>query len=141
MRSIFNVNAQAQAAALASLDDDREIARRVKHVHEARTRIFQYLALAGHKPLPSRANFVFAEAKDGSGTDVEQRLLKLGVAVRALDGFGAPARISRHLRPRRGERLLRRRARSSGKRARPEPPSRVIVCAHGACHRTKTPSA
>lgn len=90
MRSIFNVNSQAQAAALASLDDAPEIARRIKHVHEARTRIFQYLALAGHKPLPSRANFVFAEAKDGDGKDVEQRLLKLGVAVRALDGFGAP---------------------------------------------------
>lgn len=90
MRSIFNVNSQAQAAALVSLDADAEISRRVKHVHEARTRIFQYLALAGHKPLPSRANFVFAEAKDGSGKDVEQRLLKIGVAVRALDGFGAP---------------------------------------------------
>lgn len=90
MRSIFNVNSQAQSAALASLDAGPEISRRVKHVHEARTRIFQWLALAGHKPLPSRANFVFAEAQGGSGADVEQRLLRLGVAVRALDGFGAP---------------------------------------------------
>lgn len=91
MRGIFNVNSVAQAAAFASLDGDDEIARRVAHVKGARTQIFKWLALAGHKPLASRANFVFAEAAGGSGTEVEQRLLSLGVAVRALDGFGAPS--------------------------------------------------
>lgn len=90
MRSIFNVNSVAQVAALASLADDNEVARRVAHVNGARTQIFKWLALAGHKPLVSRANFVFAEAAGGSGRDVEQNLLRLGVAVRALDGFGAP---------------------------------------------------
>ncbi len=90
LRSIFNVNVLAQAAALASLPDEAEIARRVAHVKGARTQIFKWLALAGHKPLASRANFVFAEAADGDGAAVEQRLLKLGVAVRELGGFGAP---------------------------------------------------
>lgn len=90
MRSIFNVNSVAQLAALASLADDGEVDRRVAHVKGARTQIFKWLALAGHKPLASRANFVFAEASGGSGRDVEQNLLRLGVAVRALDGFGAP---------------------------------------------------
>lgn len=91
MRSIFNVNSVAQAAALASLAADDEVARRVAHVKGARTQIFKWLALAGHKPLSSRANFVFAEAAAGSGADVEQGLLRLGVAVRALEGFGAPS--------------------------------------------------
>lgn len=90
MRSIFNVNSIAQAAALASLGEGDEIARRAAHVKGARTQIFKWLALAGHRPLASRANFVFAEAAGGSGRDVEQDLLRLGVAVRALDGFGAP---------------------------------------------------
>lgn len=93
MRSIFNVNSVAQAAALASLsapDSAEEIARRAAHVKGARTQIFKWLALAGHKPLASRANFVFAQAAGGNGAAVEQSLLKLGVAVRALDGFGAP---------------------------------------------------
>ncbi len=93
MRSIFNVNSVAQAAAMASLsspDSAGEIARRVAHVKGARTQIFKWLALAGHRPLASRANFVFARAAGGSGAEVEQSLLKLGVAVRALDGFGAP---------------------------------------------------
>lgn len=90
VRGIFNVNSVAQAAALASLSDEAEIARRVQHAKGARTQIFKWLALAGHRPLPSRANFVFAEAAGGSGAEVEAKLLRLGVAVRALDGFGAP---------------------------------------------------
>lgn len=90
MRSIFNVNSLAQAAALASLPDEAEVARRVAHVKGARTQIFKWLALAGHKPLASRSNFVFAEAAGGDGAAVEQQLLRLGVAVRALNGFGAP---------------------------------------------------
>jgi histidinol-phosphate aminotransferase len=90
MRSIFNVNSLAQAAAIASLPDEAEIARRVAHVKGARTQIFKWLALAGHKPLASRANFVFAEAAGGDGAAIEQRLLRLGVAVRELGGFGAP---------------------------------------------------
>jgi histidinol-phosphate aminotransferase len=90
MRSIFNVNALAQKAALASLDEQAEVWRRVEHVKQARTQIFKYLSLAGHKPLASRANFVFAEAGGGSGAKVEQKLLRLGVAVRDLSGFGAP---------------------------------------------------
>lgn len=90
MRSIFNVNAVAQAAALASLPDEAEITRRVAHVKGARTQIFKWLALAGHKPFASRANFVFAEAAQGDGAEVEKHLLSLGVAVRELGGFGAP---------------------------------------------------
>lgn len=90
MRSIFNVNALAQCAALAALSDQAEVWGRVDHVKEARTQIFKYLSLAGHKPIASRTNFVFAEAAGGSGADVEKRLLRLGVAVRELSGFGAP---------------------------------------------------
>jgi histidinol-phosphate aminotransferase len=90
MRSIFNVNSLAQRAALASLDAQAEVWDRVEHVKNARTQIFKYLSLAGHKPIASRSNFVFAEAAAGNGADVERRLLRLGVAVRELSGFGAP---------------------------------------------------
>jgi histidinol-phosphate aminotransferase len=91
MRSIFNVNALAQRAALASLDSQAEVWERVEHVKQARTQLLKYISLAGHKPLASRANFVFAEVGGrGSGADVERELLRLGVAVRELSGFGAP---------------------------------------------------
>jgi histidinol-phosphate aminotransferase len=90
LRAIFNVNSLAQRAALAALSDQAEVWRRVDHVKDARGQIFKYLSLAGHKPLASRANFVFAEAAAGSGAEVEAGLLRLGVAVRELSGFGAP---------------------------------------------------
>ncbi|MFY9265441.1 MAG: histidinol-phosphate transaminase [Solirubrobacterales bacterium] len=90
MRPIFNVNTVAQEAALVSLPAETEIADRVARVKGARTQIFKWLALAGHKPLASRANFVFAEAAGGDGVAIADRLLRIGVAVRALDGFGAP---------------------------------------------------
>lgn len=90
VRSIFNINSLAQRAALAALDDQAEVWERVDHAREARTQIFKYLSLAGHKPVASRTNFVFAEAAAGSGLDVEKRLMRLGVAVRELSGFGAP---------------------------------------------------
>lgn len=90
VRNIFNVNSLAQCAALAALDDQAEVWRRVDQVKAARTQLVKYLSLAGHRPLASRTNFVFAEAAGGSGEDVERRLLRLGVAVRDLAGFGAP---------------------------------------------------
>lgn len=90
LRAIFNVNAPAQRAALVSLDAQAEVWDRVDHVKQARTQILKYLSLAGHKPLASRANFVFAETAAGSGAQLEERLLRLGVAVRELSGFGAP---------------------------------------------------
>ena len=90
MRSIFNVNSLAQAAAYAAIDDQAEVWRRVEHAKQARTQIFKLLTLAGHKPIASRANFVFAEAASGNGADVERHLLRQGVAVRELSGFGAP---------------------------------------------------
>lgn len=93
LRNIFNVNIVAQEAALASLPDDAEVERRVTHVKGARTQIFKWLALSGHRPIASRANFVFVVTADGDGPAFADRLLRLGVAVRALDGFGAPEAI------------------------------------------------
>lgn len=93
VRNIFNVNSLAQAAALASLHAGAETAERAGHTRGARTQILQWLALAGHRPIPSRANFVFAEVAAGTGADLAEELLREGVMVRALDGFGAPQAI------------------------------------------------
>ncbi len=93
VRNIFNVNSLAQAAALASLHATDEVERRVEHARGARTQILQWLALAGHRPLPSRANFVFAEVGTGTGLELAERLLAEGVMIRALDGFGASEAI------------------------------------------------
>jgi histidinol-phosphate aminotransferase len=92
VRRAFDVTATAQAAALASLDDPEEIARRRELNATGRTRVAQILRANGLEPVePSLGNFVFADV--GGGRQMFERLLREGVIVRPLDGFGAPEGI------------------------------------------------
>lgn len=93
VRPIFNVNAPAQAAALASLGDGDAVADRVAHARRARELLGRALAGAGLDPWPSQANFVYADVPDGDGDGLAGRLLQQGFIVRALRGFGAPGAI------------------------------------------------
>jgi histidinol-phosphate aminotransferase len=92
IRQPFNVNALAQVAALAALDD---------HAHVARTRANNREGLAflraacerlGRPYVPSWANFLLIEV--GEGARVYEALLRRGVIVRPMDVYGLP----RHLR-------------------------------------------
>ena len=92
VRRAFDVTAVAQAAALASLDDPAEIARRRELNAAGRDRLAEILRGHGLDPAgPARGNFLFADV--GSGRELFERLLREGVIVRPLDGFGAPEAI------------------------------------------------
>jgi histidinol-phosphate aminotransferase len=92
VRRAFDVTAAAQAAALASLDDAEEIARRRELNAAGRDRVAEILRSHGLDPVgPSFGNFVFADV--GGGRAMFERLLREGVIVRPLDGFGAPEAI------------------------------------------------
>jgi histidinol-phosphate aminotransferase len=92
VRRAFDVTATAQAAALASLDDPTEIARRRALNREGRERLAALMRAHGLEPVePSLGNFLFAEV--GDGRDLFERLLREGVIVRPLAGFGAPEAI------------------------------------------------
>ena len=93
VRPIFNVNAAAQAAALASLGCREEVAGRVRHARAARGALHDTLAEHGLDPVPSQTNFVYADVPEGNGAELAERLLRAGFIVRALDGFGAPGAI------------------------------------------------
>ncbi len=93
VRPIFSVNAPAQEAALASLDCREEMAERVAHARAARAALHETLAANGLAPVPSQANFVYADVRGGDGGALAERLLRAGFIVRALDGFGAPGAI------------------------------------------------
>ncbi len=93
VRPVFNVNQPAQEAALASLDCRDEVAGRVTHARTARTALYETLADHGLDPVPSQANFVYADVPRGDGAALAERLLRAGFIVRALDGFGAPGAI------------------------------------------------
>jgi histidinol-phosphate/aromatic aminotransferase/cobyric acid decarboxylase-like protein len=91
VRRAFDVSATAQAAALASLDDPEEIAARRQLNAEGLARLAEILRGHGLDPAgPARGNFLFADV--AGGRDLFERLLREGVIVRPLDGFGAPRR-------------------------------------------------
>src|SRR3954454_16225640 len=93
VRPIFNVNQPAQEAALASLHERDAVALRVDHARRAREFLREALAGAGLDAQPSQTNFVYADVPDDDGAGLAERLLREGVIVRALGGFGAPGGV------------------------------------------------
>jgi histidinol-phosphate aminotransferase len=92
VRRAFDVTATAQAAALASIDNGDEIARRRAENARGRAQLEAAVRSHGLEPAgPALGNFVFVEV--GEGRALFERLLREGVIVRPLDGFGAPGAI------------------------------------------------
>jgi histidinol-phosphate aminotransferase len=94
VRPAFNVNQPAQEAALASLHEHDAVGLRVEHARGARMQLHRAMADAGLHPVPSQANFVYAELPNGDGEALARALLEQqGVIVRPLTGLGAPGAI------------------------------------------------
>jgi histidinol-phosphate aminotransferase len=92
VRRAFDVGATAQAAALASIGDGAEIARRRALNADGRAALAEALRAHGLDPVwPSFGNFLYVEV--GDGREVFEQLLRRGVIVRPLAGFGAPSAI------------------------------------------------
>jgi histidinol-phosphate aminotransferase len=93
VRRAFDVNQQAQEAALASMADTGELERRRRENSQQRSRVEQALRGSGFEPIgPAVANFVYAEVGEDSRPLFEQ-LLREGVIVRPTHGFGGPGAI------------------------------------------------
>lgn len=87
VREPFNVNAMAQAAALAALEDRAHLENSRKLVSAARKQLTEGFAELGLKAVPDQANFCFVDLKIDS-RQAFQALLKRGVIVRTGDIFG-----------------------------------------------------
>jgi histidinol-phosphate aminotransferase len=87
IRQPFNVNALAQAAALAALEDESLTLECVRMIEAGRHYLYEELHGLGVKYVPSRANFILVDV-GRSASDIYQRLLKEGVIVRPLTPFG-----------------------------------------------------
>jgi histidinol-phosphate aminotransferase len=93
VRRAFDLSIPAQEAALASLDDPEELARRVRLNAEGRAELERTLTANGLPPAgPAVANFLYADV-GGDARELFDDLLRLGVIVRPLAGFGAPSAI------------------------------------------------
>src|SRR5262249_8198679 len=93
IRRPFDVTTTAQAAALASLDDDTELARRRQLNRRGLAELVRILTKHGLTPVPGAVgNFVFVDLEEAAASLFE-RLLREGVIVRPLAGFGAPTAV------------------------------------------------
>jgi histidinol-phosphate aminotransferase len=92
-RRAFDLATPAQEAALASLDAPDELARRRKQNLQGRAELERLLRDAGYDVAgPAVGNFVFAEIGDDAQA-LFDALLRQGVIVRPLGGFGASRAI------------------------------------------------
>lgn len=88
VRRAFDVSSAGQEAALASLSDDGEIARRRTVNREAMARLEGVLRGHGLQPVgPAVANFFFVRVTDAA--ELNDALLRQGVIVRPMGSFGA----------------------------------------------------
>jgi len=91
VRRAFDVTATAQTAALASMGNDEELARRRAANAAGRAQLESILREHGLEPVPSLGNFVYVEVGDSRA--LFDQLLRQGVIVRPLAAFGAPQAI------------------------------------------------
>lgn len=88
VRQPFNVNSMALAAAAAALDDD-DFVRRSRDLNDAgMAQITAGVKVLGLDYIPSFGNFV--SVRVGDAASVYQKLLKQGVIVRPVAGYGMP---------------------------------------------------
>ncbi len=88
VRQPFNVNNLALAGAVAALDDHEFLARSYESNRSGMEQIVGGLKRLGLAHIPSHGNFVTFEVPDTPG--VNSRLLKQGVIVRPIGGYGMP---------------------------------------------------
>lgn len=107
IRQPFNVNGLAQAAAIASLEDDEQVPRSVRATREAMGPLAAGLRELGVDVRPSQGNFLFC--RFGSDTrPLCDALESEGLIVRPLTAFGLDATFTRITvgRPEENARLL-----------------------------------
>jgi histidinol-phosphate aminotransferase len=92
VRRPFDLTTTAQVAALASIDGGAEIERRRTINTTGLARLAEILTEHGFDPVPSVGNFVYVDV-GGDATELFERLLREGVIVRPLAGFGAPSAV------------------------------------------------
>jgi len=88
VRQPFNVNALAQAAALAALGDEQYVEDSRVMNRDGMRQVENGLRTLGLRFLPSRGNFVLFEARDANA--VFQSLLRRGVIVRPVVNYNLP---------------------------------------------------
>ncbi len=86
IRQPFNINAAAQAAALASLNDPAHLEQSRRHNRREIQKFEEFCQAQDRRYVPSTANFILLHV--GDGAKVYQALLKRGIITRPMSGYG-----------------------------------------------------
>jgi histidinol-phosphate aminotransferase len=92
IRQPFNVNSLAQVAARAALQDRDFVKRTLNVVHEGLDFLFQGLTEMGVRFFPTQSNFFLIDVEQDAEAFF-QALLRQGVIVRSMKGYGYPRYI------------------------------------------------
>ena len=90
VRGPFNVNALAQAAAIASLGDETQVEKARANNKEGRDYFYRALDEMKLEYAPTQANFVFLDS-GRPAKEMFDALLRRGIIVRTGDPFGMPS--------------------------------------------------
>jgi histidinol-phosphate aminotransferase len=88
VRQPFNVNAVAQWAALAALEDHEHVQRSLEVNRQGMEYLTKEIARLGLEQVPSQANFILVRV--GNGNQVFQQLLAQSVIVRPMAAYEFP---------------------------------------------------
>ena len=91
VRQPFNVTSLAQVAVLAAMEDRAHIERTLEVNAQGMTYLEGEFRRLGIPFVPSHANFILTEVGDGRA--VYDALLRKGVIVRPMDGYGYPRHV------------------------------------------------
>ncbi|MET0501870.1 MAG: histidinol-phosphate transaminase [Candidatus Binatia bacterium] len=88
VRQPFNVNAPAQWAALAALEDEEHVRKSLEVNRQGMAYLAKEITQLGLEQVPSQANFILLRV--GNGNEVFQQLLAQGVIVRPMAVYELP---------------------------------------------------
>ena len=91
VRQPFNVNAPAQWAALAALDDSDHVQRSLDANRQGLEYLQGQFKKLGLPFVPSHGNFILVRV--GKGQEVFKQLLSQGVIVRPMGGYKFPEHV------------------------------------------------
>jgi histidinol-phosphate aminotransferase len=97
LKSPYNVNGPAQAAALATLENVDLAIERVRHIVKYRDALYERLAhIPGVQAFPSQANYVLCRLERGTLAELKYHMEKRGILLRyyGLGGLEQCLRIS-----------------------------------------------
>jgi len=92
IRPPFNASIPAQAGAAAALDDKAFFNKTVKLIHDGLDYLYKSLKERGIRFFPTQTNFFLIDTKRNAD-EVFEKMLRLGVIVRAMTSYGYPEYI------------------------------------------------